>query len=45
MKLTPSTRRLERSVPVMALIAALVRLKARRGEQLKLKLEKPNASK
>lgn len=44
MKLTPSTRRLERPVPVMALVAALIRLRVRRAEQLKLQLEKPNVS-
>jgi|GEM_PF-5137411 len=39
MKLSPSTRRLERPLPVLALAAALLRLKVRREEQLRLKLQ------
>lgn len=40
MKLSKPTAHLQRPVPVMALVAALIRLRARRGEQMKLKLEK-----
>ena len=37
--LSRSTRRLERSLPVLALAASLLRLKWRREEQLRLKLK------
>jgi hypothetical protein len=40
MNLNPSTRRIERSPAVMALVAAILRLRWRRAEQLRLNLEK-----
>lgn len=40
MKLSTSTVHLQRSVPVLALVAALVRLHIRRAEQLRLKLSR-----
>lgn len=37
-KLSPSTTHLQQPIPVLALLAALVRLGVRRQEQLRLKL-------
>jgi hypothetical protein len=39
MKLTRSTAHIQRSLPIMALVAAIIRLRARRAEQLNLELE------
>lgn len=43
MKLSRPTAHLQRPVPVLALVAALIRLRARRGEQLKLQLQEKKA--